>query len=49
MLGPLALGRLLVASLALGVVRRLSGARWPARAGAAWPGILGSGLLWFGV
>jgi hypothetical protein len=47
MLGPLALGRLLVASLALSVVRRLSRARWPAR--AAWPGILGSGLLWFGL
>jgi drug/metabolite transporter (DMT)-like permease len=45
--GALALGRLLVASLALAVVWLLSGARWPAR--AAWPGILGSGVLWFGL
>ena len=45
--GALALGRLLVASLALGVVWRLSGGGWPAR--AAWPGILCSGLLWFGL
>ena len=45
--GALALGRLLVASLALGVVWLLSGAGWPTR--AAWPGILGSGLLWFGL
>jgi drug/metabolite transporter (DMT)-like permease len=45
--GALALGRLLVASLALGVVWLLSGGGWPAR--AAWPGILGSGLLWFGL
>ncbi len=45
--GALALGRLLVASLALGVVWLLSGGGWPA--GAAWPGILGSGLLWFGL
>jgi drug/metabolite transporter (DMT)-like permease len=45
--GALALGRLLVASLALGVVWLLSSGGWPAR--AAWPGILGSGLLWFGL
>ncbi len=45
--GALALGRLLVASLAFGVVWLLSGGGWPAR--AAWPGILGSGLLWFGL
>ena len=36
-----------MASLALGVMWLLSGGRWPAR--AAWPGILGSGLLWFGL
>jgi drug/metabolite transporter (DMT)-like permease len=36
-----------VASLALGVVWLLSGDGWPTR--AAWPGILGSGLLWFGL
>ncbi len=45
--GALALGRLLVASLALGVVWLLSGGGWPTR--AAWPGTLGSGLLWFGL
>jgi drug/metabolite transporter (DMT)-like permease len=45
--GALALGRLLVASLALGVVWLLSGGGWPTR--AAWPGILGSGPLWFGL
>jgi drug/metabolite transporter (DMT)-like permease len=45
--GALALGRLLVASLALGVVWLFSDGRWPVR--AAWPGILGSGLLWFGL
>jgi len=45
--GALALGRLLVASLALGVVWLLGGGGWPPR--AAWPGILGSGLLWFGL
>lgn len=45
--GALALGRLLVASLALGVMWRLSGDGWPPR--AAWPGILGSGVLWFGL
>ncbi|HEU5389024.1 MAG TPA: DMT family transporter [Streptosporangiaceae bacterium] len=45
--GALALGRLLVASLALGVMWRISGDGWPPR--AAWPGILGSGVLWFGL
>ena len=45
--GALALGRLLVASLALGVMWLCRGGGWPAR--AAWPGILGSGLLWFGL
>lgn len=45
--GALALGRLLVASLALGVMWLLSGDGWPPR--AAWPGILGSGVLWFGL
>ena len=45
--GALALGRLLVASLALGVMWRISGDGWPPR--AAWPGIAGSGVLWFGL
>ena len=45
--GALALGRLLVASLALGVMWLASGDGWPPR--AAWPGILGSGVLWFGL
>jgi drug/metabolite transporter (DMT)-like permease len=45
--GALALGRLLVASLALGVVWLRGGGGWPTR--AAWPGTLGSGLLWFGL
>jgi drug/metabolite transporter (DMT)-like permease len=45
--GALALGRLLVASLALGVMWLISGGGWPPR--AAWPGILGSGVLWFGL
>lgn len=45
--GALALGRLLVASAALGVVWAVSGHGWPPR--AAWPGIAGSGLLWFGL
>jgi len=45
--GALAFGRLLVASLALGVVWLLRGGGWPPR--AAWPGILGSGVLWFGL
>jgi drug/metabolite transporter (DMT)-like permease len=45
--GALAFGRLLVASLALGVMWLISGDGWPPR--AAWPGILGSGVLWFGL
>jgi len=45
--GALALGRLLTASLALGAVWLISGDGWPPR--AAWPGILGSGVLWFGL
>jgi len=45
--GALALGRLLVASVALGVMWLLSGDGWPPR--AAWPGIIGSGVLWFGL
>lgn len=45
--GALAFGRLIVASLALGAVWLLTDRRWPAR--AAWPGILGSGLPWFGL
>ena len=45
--GALALGRLLVASLALGVMWLISGDGWPPR--AAWPGIAGSGGLWFGL
>jgi drug/metabolite transporter (DMT)-like permease len=45
--GALALGRLLTASVALGVIWRASGGGLPPK--AAWPGILGSGLLWFGL
>jgi drug/metabolite transporter (DMT)-like permease len=45
--GALALGRLVIASLSLCVVWLINGGGWPAR--AAWPGILGSGLLWFGL
>jgi drug/metabolite transporter (DMT)-like permease len=45
--GALALGRLLTAALALGVIWLISGDGLPPR--AAWPGILGSGLLWFGL
>jgi len=45
--GALALGRLLTASLALGVIWLISGDGLPPR--AAWPGIVGSGLLWFGL
>jgi drug/metabolite transporter (DMT)-like permease len=44
--GAMALGRLATAAVllvALGLVRRIG---WPAR--AAWPGILISGVLWFG-
>jgi drug/metabolite transporter (DMT)-like permease len=44
--GALALGRLLVGSAALAAVLRARGEGLPPR--AAWPGILCSGLLWFG-
>jgi drug/metabolite transporter (DMT)-like permease len=43
--GALALGRLLAASVVLGAIWLLRGAVLPPR--AAWPGIAGSGLLWF--
>jgi drug/metabolite transporter (DMT)-like permease len=45
--GALALGRLLAASLILGAVWLARGGGWPPR--AAWPGIAGTGVLWFGV
>nr|WP_258016029.1 DMT family transporter [Streptomyces sp. AJS327] len=45
--GALALGRLLTASLALGCVFLLQRGKWPDR--RAWPGILTSGVMWFGV
>jgi len=45
--GPLALGRLVVGVLALGVTSVIRRQGWPPR--AAWPGILVSGVLWFGV
>jgi drug/metabolite transporter (DMT)-like permease len=45
--GALALGRMLTASAALFLVWRISGGGLPAR--AAWPGIIASGLLWFGL
>jgi drug/metabolite transporter (DMT)-like permease len=45
--GALALGRLLAGSLALGCVLLIRREGLPPR--AAWPGILVSGLLWFGV
>ena len=45
--GALALGRLLSGSAVLVVVLLVRGDGWPAR--AAWPGILASGLLWFGL
>lgn len=44
--GALALGRLLAAALVLGTISLVRRTGWPAR--AAWPGILCSGLLWFG-
>jgi drug/metabolite transporter (DMT)-like permease len=44
--GALALGRLLTASLALGGTWLARGEGLPPR--AAWPGIAGSGILWFG-
>ncbi|MGW0122236.1 DMT family transporter [Streptomyces sp. NPDC003327] len=45
--GALALGRLLAGSLVLGAVLLIRREGLPPR--AAWPGILTSGLLWFGV
>ncbi|MCX4970953.1 DMT family transporter [Streptomyces sp. NBC_00654] len=45
--GALALGRLLVGSAVLGALLAVRGEGLPPR--AAWPGILGSGVLWFGV
>lgn len=45
--GALALGRLLAGSLTLGVILLVRREGWPAR--AAWPGIVISGVLWFGV
>ena len=45
--GALALGRLLIASLALGVICLIKREGLPPR--AAWPGIAGAGVLWFGL
>src|ERR1700683_1206588 len=45
--GTLALGPPVRGLARLGVVWLLSDSGWPTR--AAWPGILGSGLLWFGL
>ena len=45
--GALALGRLLAGSLVLGAVWLARGEGWPPR--AAWPGIVCTGVLWFGV
>src|SRR5258708_28636415 len=45
--GALALGRLLAGSVVLGAVWLARGEGWPPR--AAWPGIAGTGILWFGV
>jgi len=45
--GALALGRLLAGSVVLGAVWLARGEGWPPR--AAWPGIAGTGVLWFGV
>src|SRR6476659_4595909 len=45
--GALSLGRLLVGSLALGVVLALRGWRMPTR--RQWPGLVAIGLLWFGL
>jgi drug/metabolite transporter (DMT)-like permease len=44
--GALALGRLLTGALVLGAVAAVRRIGWPPR--AAWPGILVSGVLWFG-
>jgi drug/metabolite transporter (DMT)-like permease len=45
--GALALGRLVVASAVLGTILLVRREGWPPR--AAWPGIVASGVLWFGV
>nr|WP_232376937.1 EamA family transporter [Amycolatopsis aidingensis] len=45
--GALALGRLLTGAVALGVILLVRREGLPPR--AAWPGILGAGVLWFGV
>ena len=45
--GALALGRPASGLSRLGMVRLLGGGGWPTR--AAWPGIVGSGLLWLGL
>ncbi|WP_280409994.1 DMT family transporter [Nocardia brasiliensis] len=45
--GALAFGRLLTASIALVLILLIKGEGWPAR--GAWPGIVVSGVLWFGV
>jgi drug/metabolite transporter (DMT)-like permease len=45
--GAMALGRLLAATAVLGAVLLVRRGGWPPR--AAWPGIAGSGILWFGV
>ncbi|MEV0587236.1 DMT family transporter [Nonomuraea sp. NPDC050310] len=45
--GALALGRLLAGTVTLVVILLLRREGWPPR--AAWPGILVSGVLWFGV
>ncbi|NUT51740.1 MAG: DMT family transporter [Saccharothrix sp.] len=45
--GSLALGRLLVGAVALGAVAAARGVGLPPR--AAWPGIVGSGVFWFGL
>ncbi|HET9140291.1 DMT family transporter [Actinophytocola sp.] len=45
--GALALGRMLTASVVLGAILLIRREGWPAR--AAWPGIIVSGVLWFGL
>ncbi|MFE7749994.1 DMT family transporter [Streptomyces sp. NPDC057428] len=45
--GALALGRLLAGTLTLGAILLLRREGLPSR--AAWPGVIGSGLLWFGL
>ncbi|SHF83751.1 DMT family transporter [Streptoalloteichus hindustanus] len=45
--GALALGRLLAGTVVLGAISLVRRVGWPPR--AAWPGIAGSGVLWFGL